>query len=274
MPPEYPPSGPQQTPKQPKSPRCMPWVRGAAWIAEGYELFKAAPGPWLGIAVLWLVILMGLAMLPFGSLIWSALSPVFIGGVLLGCRGLGQGSPLKIEQLFACFGNGQFGTLATLGVLGLAAQFLIALLAVAIIYPALPAGLASGHAGLGAIAIFPVMLGILLATALMLPLAMALWFAPALIALGGEQPVNALKLSLAASWVNMGAFTVYGLLMLVLIVIAAIPFGLGLLVAGPVLMGSIYAAYRDIFGDAMGDASSAEMPGGERSATQTTDFQA
>jgi uncharacterized membrane protein len=39
----------------------------------------------------------------------------------------------------------------------------------------------------------------------------------------------------------------YFLLAMVLILIAIIPFGLGLLVAGPVMYASIYAAYRDIF---------------------------
>lgn len=241
--------------QSPEPRKQLPSARGLAWIREGFDLFKAAPGPWLVLTLLWLGILLGLAAVPLGSLISSILSPVFLGGALMGCHALRQNQPLKAAQLFACFSNGQFGPLVRLGLLGLAAQFLIMLAAAVLMFPTLAPAVAGGHISLGAILVLPVLLGILLATVLMLPLAMALWFAPALVALGDVPPVDAMKLSLAASWHNMGAFTVYGLVMLVLIVIAVIPFGLGLLLAGPIIIGSIYAAYRDIFGDEKADVS-------------------
>lgn len=240
--------------------RQLPSARGLAWTREGFGLFKAAPGPWLALTLLWGGILLGLTAIPFGSLVWSALSPVFVGGIMLGCDGLRQSQPFKVAHLFACFSNGQIAPLVKLGLLALGAQFLIALVAAAVVFPALPAGAASGHISLDAMVVLPILLGALLATVLMLPLAMALWFAPTLVALRHVEPVAAMKLSLAASWHNVGAFTVYGVLMLVLIVIAIIPFGLGLLLAGPIMMGSIYAAYRDIFGD---DDVEASPPAGQ-----------
>jgi hypothetical protein len=42
-------------------------------------------------------------------------------------------------------------------------------------------------------------------------------------------------------------FTVYGLFTMVLCFFAALPVGLGFLVLGPVLAGSVYASYKDIF---------------------------
>ena len=42
-------------------------------------------------------------------------------------------------------------------------------------------------------------------------------------------------------------FLLFDLVVLVLAVIAAIPFGLGFLLLGPVLVGAAYAGYRDIF---------------------------
>jgi uncharacterized membrane protein len=45
----------------------------------------------------------------------------------------------------------------------------------------------------------------------------------------------------------MVPFLVYGLITMVLCFFAALPVGLGFLVLGPVLSGSVYASYRDIF---------------------------
>jgi hypothetical protein len=42
-------------------------------------------------------------------------------------------------------------------------------------------------------------------------------------------------------------FLIYGIVLFVLAMIASIPFGLGWLVLGPVVFGSVYAAYRDIY---------------------------
>jgi uncharacterized membrane protein len=46
---------------------------------------------------------------------------------------------------------------------------------------------------------------------------------------------------------NALPFLIYGLVGLVAAVVAAIPFGLGWLVFGPVLMASVYTAYKDIY---------------------------
>jgi uncharacterized membrane protein len=82
---------------------------------------------------------------------------------------------------------------------------------------------------------------------LFVPLLMALWFAPALVMLDQVSAGDAMKSSLAASVRNWLPFTVYGLLSLVLLVVAAIPLMLGYLILIPVMLGSMYASYRDIF---------------------------
>jgi uncharacterized membrane protein len=46
---------------------------------------------------------------------------------------------------------------------------------------------------------------------------------------------------------NIWPFTVYGLIMLLLGVVASIPFALGWLILGPVIIASVYTSYRDIF---------------------------
>ena len=89
-----------------------------------------------------------------------------------------------------------------------------------------------------------VMTGMLLLT----PLIMAIWFAPALILFGNARPGQALLISLRAVAKNWLAITVNGLALgMVLFVSALIPFLLGLLVAMPVMFGSLYSAYLGIF---------------------------
>jgi uncharacterized membrane protein len=89
-----------------------------------------------------------------------------------------------------------------------------------------------------------VLTGLLLFT----PLLMATWFAPALILFGGARLGTALGVSLKAVLKNWASLTVNGLVLGLLLFFAAlVPMLLGLLVAMPVLFGSLYASYQSIF---------------------------
>jgi uncharacterized membrane protein len=61
------------------------------------------------------------------------------------------------------------------------------------------------------------------------------------------KPVAALKASFFGCLKNLIPFLLYGIVLLVLAMIATIPFGLGWLVLGPVMIASIYRSYRDIY---------------------------
>jgi len=63
-----------------------------------------------------------------------------------------------------------------------------------------------------------------------------------------RQAIDAMKASFAACLTNVMPFLIYGLVVMGLAIAAVIPFGLGFLVLGPILIGSVYASYRDIFG--------------------------
>ncbi|MGI9292909.1 MAG: hypothetical protein ACR2PS_02920, partial [Pseudomonadales bacterium] len=56
-----------------------------------------------------------------------------------------------------------------------------------------------------------------------------------------------LTLSFIGTWRNVWPFLVYGLILLILCIVAAIPLFLGFLVVGPVIAASVYASYKDIF---------------------------
>jgi uncharacterized membrane protein len=82
-------------------------------------------------------------------------------------------------------------------------------------------------------------------------LSAALWLAPALVALRGVNPIDAIRLSLTASIRNVGPFLIFALLSMIACIIGALPLGLGLLVVFPVLMCASYLAYKDIFEQAV-----------------------
>jgi len=240
-------------------PRRLPAGEGAAWWGESWRIFKAAPGPWIGIFVIFVVLSCVLIFIPVvGGLAHSVLTPVFVGGVMLGCHALARGEPLRIGHLFAGFEGGRFGPLCILGLVWIAFAVVIAIVMVVVVFLMLGAtGLVAlmdfggtspldyaALTGAGAAMLVVALIALILA----LLVAMAYWFAPALVVLNGEPPLAALRKSFAASWTNVGAFLLYGLIYIGLAIVASIPFGLGWLVFGPMIAGSCYAGWRTIFG--------------------------
>ena len=70
---------------------------------------------------------------------------------------------------------------------------------------------------------------------------MALFYGIPLVMLAGQNAWPAALDSVAACWINMLPMLVLGLIYLVLIVLAALPLGLGFLVLGPVTVCTVYA---------------------------------
>ena len=221
--------------------------RGWDWIASGWGLFKRQPGTWIGLIVLTLVIFIAIGIIPFvGSLALALLGPVFGAGVILGCRALEDGGTLEIGHLFAGFRD-KAGSLIAIGALNLAAQVVImvvvGLITGASMFAMMRGGGQPDAAGRG----ISMILAGLIAAALMIPVAMAVWFAPALVALNGRGTVEAMKESFSGCLKNIIPFLIYGIVMFVLAILASVPLALGWLVLGPVIAASIYTAYRDIF---------------------------
>jgi uncharacterized membrane protein len=257
---------PEATPAQPGAatpapappPRQLPAGDGAAWWGESWRIFCAAPAAWLGILVVFVVVSIALVLVPIvGSLVHTVLTPVFAGGAMLGCHALARGEPLRIGHLFEGFQRGRFAPLCILGLIWLAILVVIAIVMVATIFLTLGAsGLAAlmdfsgtsiDYAALASAGRAVFIVG-LVALAITVLVAMAYWFAPALVVLNGEPPVAALQKSFAASSRNIGAFLLYGLIYIGLAIVASIPVGLGWLVLGPMVAGSCYAGWRTIFG--------------------------
>jgi uncharacterized membrane protein len=96
-------------------------------------------------------------------------------------------------------------------------------------------------------AILTLLLAALVGLALMVPVFMAIWFAPALVVFDGKDAIEAMKQSFAGCLKNIVPFLIYGLVLFVLSILASIPLGLGWLLLGPVLAASVYTGYKDIF---------------------------
>jgi len=102
-------------------PRKLPAADGIGWWSESWRIFCAAPGTWLGIFVLFIVISVALVLVPVvGSLIHTVLTPVFAGGAMLGCHALARGEPLRVGHLFEGFQHGRLAPLCILGLIWLA----------------------------------------------------------------------------------------------------------------------------------------------------------
>jgi uncharacterized membrane protein len=183
----------------------------------------------------------------------SLLSPVIGAGFMIGCQEQNDGGDFRVAHLFSGFQQ-NFGQLVLVGVI-----YLGAMVAIGIITAIIMGGTLAAMGGMDPMATqdpaavphavdsASILLPLLIAMALILPVVMAYWFAPVLVALQGLSAVEAMKLSFSACVKNILPFLVYGLITFVLFFIAAIPFFLGLLVLIPVLTASIYTAYRDIF---------------------------
>jgi len=240
-------------------PRKLSSGHGASWWSEAWSIFTAAPGTWIGIIIVLVIILFVLAIIPFvGSIAQTLLIPVFAGGIMLGCAALARGEPLRLGHLFEGFQGGRAGNLIVLGLLMLAAGIIFAIVIFAVLAATIGVGavgaimsnadptrlnISLGSLGVGAFLVFAIALigGVLIG--------MAYWFAPALIVLNGEDAVGAVRKSFAASWINLGAFLIYGLIYIGLAIVATIPVGLGWLVLGPMIGGSCYAGWREIFAE-------------------------
>jgi uncharacterized membrane protein len=241
-------AGPELT-----GPHSVPAERGAAWIFEGFDYFKANPLGWIGALVVLFVISAMVSLIPLGSFAFNIVSPVFTAGLMLGCHQYREGGVFSFNHLFAGFSD-NVKQLLLVGAIVLGFSLLIAVVVVAVaaftvvdfselISGQIPERMFSDPAGM----FLPFMTILFIIVALSAPLIMALWFAPALVVLNRLSAVEAMRLSFQGCLINIVPFLFYGIVALVVLFISMIPFGLGLLITAPMMTASIYIGYRDIF---------------------------
>jgi uncharacterized membrane protein len=217
------------------------------WLRQGWAMFMANPGIWIGSSVLMMVILLAISIVPlFGQIATNLLLPMFGAGFLQLCRHQADDKEPQIADLFAGF-HRNTGPLVMVGVLYVAGVFGIAFLAFLLVSGGILGGAVTGRvAGLG-ISLGGVMLAALLVMVLSIPVIMATWFAPALVYFHNMKPVDAMKASFAAGVRNWLPMSVFGVILVVAAFFAMLPIGMGMMLLLPIFCGAVYASYRDIF---------------------------
>jgi len=226
--------------------QSRPAGHGWTWIADGWELFKRQPGLWIGMWLLFVVIFIAVGIIPFLGMVTGIFWPVFVAGFAIGCRALDEGGEMELGHLFAGFRE-RLGTLLAVGALSFVASLVVGMIVGLAVVGGMFAMMGASPEAMAAAGGTTVLLAVLITIALLLPVMMAVWFAPLLIVFQQQGAIEAMKQSFTGCLRNIVPFLIYGVIGFVLLFVAMLPLGLGLLVVGPVLTASIYTGYRDIY---------------------------
>lgn len=230
-------------------PRVVEAGRGVAWWGEGWRIFASNFWTWIGIMIVYIIIVVLVSLIPFvGSFGQWLLTPVFMGGLMLGCQAIDRGEPLRVAHLFEGFQGAHFVPLMIIGAVNIAITLVLTALAVAGVAGSFSLiGMMQGGAmsdpmgALNGMARMFTGTGILLALIALVIVAifaMLNWFAPALVALEGATAVQAMKLSFSSCLRNWVPFLVYGLIGIAVFCAAALlMFGVMLLFGAGAILG-------------------------------------
>ena len=230
-------------------------ANGLKWIVDGFALFRLRPLVWIALAAVWLLLALVLVAIPtLGQLILYLVTPALGAGLLVGCRALERGNNLEIAHLFAGF-RSHPAPLITIGgvyLLGNVITFgaFMMLGGERIISAALERA-SDPNAPPPDIPAAP-----LLSVLLLVPLFMAVIFAPALAMFRGLPPLEAMRASFMACLENLLPVMLFAVVSAMLAMVAMLPYGLGTLIWIPVYAGAVYRGYQALFGD---DASADEV---------------
>lgn len=234
----------------------LPAGQGVSWIGEGWNIFKAAPGMWIVALLIWLGIQIVLSLIPIlGSLASLLLGPSFAVGLLAFAHGISVHEKADLGNLFAGFKD-RLGALVILALL-----YFVLVLAVLIVGGVLAFLLLGGAALTSAsenseqlLATIlsggglPFLLLMAVVFSLIVLVIMAYMYAPALVFFANQSAGDAMKQSFSACLRNWLPILVFGLLAIVMAIVGALPFGLGLLIVLPVLFAANYASFKGMFG--------------------------
>ena len=231
-------------------PRVVEAGRGAAWWGEGWHIFAAKVGTWIGIMVIYILISALISAVPFvGSVGHWLLTPVFMGGLMLGCQAIERNEALRIGHLFEGFQGPHFVPLMIIGAVNMGLALAIALIGAAGVWGSMSIatmgmamdpldalqGSVRAMTGFG-------LLAFVLVLVIVAVFAMLNWFAPALVVLRGATAVEAMKLSFLSCLRNWVPFLVYGAIGI------GIVFGAFIVVGGVVLIAGAGAFANSVSG--------------------------
>lgn len=206
--------------------RQVPANLGSTWLVKAWHIFKLSKGPWLGITGFIFLML----LIPGINYLSAVLMPVAIGGLMLGCAQVGEKTSIKFDHIFDGLKSDSKELLKLCGIYALASIFmkLVTIYVMSVlgidyqqllidITPKSQSAMSEAEALAWATKLIEdktllyLLLGFLIYLALMIPVFMGVWFAPALIVLRKQTAVNSFRLSFQACRDNFVPFLVYGL---------------------------------------------------------------
>lgn len=236
-------------------PRACPRSAVRQWMTSAAEQLSRRPGVWLAMAAVYGVLALFIAVIPFVQFSLTALWPVCLGGVMLGCAAVDNDEELEFTHLFAGFqshfsqlillGLGYFVTVVMVCAL-LAGIVGVGALLVWIVHYLLGQG-AQVEMVLAAIAVVVGAVVLLLTGAVILLAAVIVWLATPLVVLNGYLPWDAVKLAFTAARLNRWPLGIFCVIVAVLSVFSVMSMLIGFLLWLPLWWITIYSAYKDIF---------------------------
>ncbi len=239
------------------------FVRGAAWLREGWRLYRVAPVTWLSMMLGYWLVILGTSVLQYLQAVVVVLVPAISVGFMAVGRKCAAGEPPSTTELFSGFRAGLQRQLI-LGVVHLALVMLALLGTRAVDDGALERWMTTRDPELTsqALSVLAVMLVAYAQVVLLF------WFAPVLVAWHDTGVAKALFFSYFSCLLNWRAFAGYGIAMAAVLFLVPVLFmsvlklvspGLNqgqmlaavaafLLALMPMIYASFYASYRDVFG--------------------------
>ena len=240
--------------------------QGAAWLVDGWRLFRAAPLGWLAMVFAYWIIMTLASVVPFiGVAAASIMVPAFSVGFMAAARAASRRAPVELSLLFDGFRH-QAKSQLVLGVNYLVCLGTLLFATTLVDDGALAGWMLTGHRPAeDALQSDDFLQALAVAALLYTPVLMAFWFAPPLAAWHGVGPIKALFFSFVACLLNWRPFLVYGAFSALVVVVLPLAVLLTLMLASlkiaamslvfpvllvllPTLFASFYASYRDVFG--------------------------
>lgn len=246
----------------------LPAGRGWRWLSDGFGIFRKNRLT-LSLAVLgyWMLMVLINSFPLIGKIVATLLFPVFSVGLMKACQLIDQGIPLTLPILFSGFRKNLRLLLvlgAIYGVVSVVILGIVALIDGGVLFQYLVLGNQPDDQALSST---DFLLAMQLALLLFLPVIMAYWYAPVLVAWHDLPTGKALFFSFVACLRNWRAFLVYALTVMIFgallpglmvgLLISMIPAGsnqfsvlltlLIVIIFMPSLYASFYVTYRDVF---------------------------
>lgn len=253
--------------------QLIPSAQGAQWVRQGLRTFFRQPFGLTGLFLMFAMVLLGLHVLPtIGTAIGLVLVPAFTSGFVRATQAVEQGR-FPMPHMLLQWARSRTTRLRMLGLGGL---YLLAIVLILLL---------SVFADGGTLAHFYLLGGTLdeetfknpgllnaalLTLVLYVPVSMAFWHAPMLVADEDMGPAKALFFSWMACKRNLGAFTLYGLTWaLFYLALSMVVSTIGLMLGGPevvqilvfpltlamatLFFTSIHYSYRDCLAPSEGE---------------------